>query len=199
MRSFCFRRQAMAFCGALVISSAVFAAYPQWTEGTAYTAGACVSYQGHDYLALQTHTALSGAGWTPPTSPALGRIWARRRAGRQRPHQRQSRLQRPRPRVIRRGHRARSTHRAACASRTTAATTKANGGRKAISRARAAHTVRGRISVLAALHLRRRPLRHLRQLQHLHLHQRPHPRQLRRQHPPQPARSPPPARSTSTC
>jgi hypothetical protein len=56
---------------ALLVSAAVYAAYPQWSEGTQYTVGAKVSYGGHDYQALQTHTALAGAGWTPPTQPAL--------------------------------------------------------------------------------------------------------------------------------
>ncbi|SMC16362.1 chitinase [Andreprevotia lacus DSM 23236] len=53
--------------------AAVFAhaAYPAWQEGTTYTAGTYVSYNGHDYQALVTHTAYVGAGWTPSSTPTL--------------------------------------------------------------------------------------------------------------------------------
>ncbi|GAB3835926.1 carbohydrate-binding protein [Dactylosporangium cerinum] len=44
---------------------------PVWAEGNTYTAGTQVTYQGHTYRALQTHTAYPGAGWTPSTTPAL--------------------------------------------------------------------------------------------------------------------------------
>ncbi|MCT6995090.1 hypothetical protein M1731_23095, partial [Salmonella enterica subsp. enterica serovar Javiana] len=52
-------------------SSAVWAANAPWQEGATYQAGALVSYNGHDYQALQTHTAYVGAGWTPSSSPTL--------------------------------------------------------------------------------------------------------------------------------
>jgi chitinase len=35
----------------------------------AYTAGALVSYNGHNYQCLQSHTSLTG--WEPPNVPAL--------------------------------------------------------------------------------------------------------------------------------
>src|SRR3954470_22877618 len=44
---------------------------PAWAEGNTYTAGTQVTYQGHTYKALQTHTAYPGAGWTPSSTPAL--------------------------------------------------------------------------------------------------------------------------------
>ncbi|WP_426504151.1 carbohydrate-binding protein [Dactylosporangium sp. McL0621] len=44
---------------------------PTWAEGNTYTVGTQVTYQGHTYQALQTHTAYPGAGWTPSTTPAL--------------------------------------------------------------------------------------------------------------------------------
>ncbi|SAK71568.1 chitinase [Caballeronia temeraria] len=71
MKTMCLRKAKWALAGAIVISAAVYAAYPAWTEGTKYTAGSFVSYNGHDYQALQTHTALPGAGWTPSASPTL--------------------------------------------------------------------------------------------------------------------------------
>jgi len=40
-----------------------------WAAGTAYTAGAVVTYNGVSYRALQSHTALPG--WEPPSTPAL--------------------------------------------------------------------------------------------------------------------------------
>ncbi|WP_198314661.1 carbohydrate-binding protein [Chitinibacter sp. GC72] len=49
------------------------AAAPAWQEGITYSAGSTVSYVGHDYQALVTHTAFLGAGWTPLATPTLWR------------------------------------------------------------------------------------------------------------------------------
>lgn len=54
---------------------AVFASFsyaaPAWQEGTTYSAGTTVSYSGHDYSALVTHTAYVGANWNPLATPTL--------------------------------------------------------------------------------------------------------------------------------
>ncbi len=42
-----------------------------WKEGKSYETGDVVTYQGRKYTCLQRHTAWSGAGWTPATTPAL--------------------------------------------------------------------------------------------------------------------------------
>jgi chitinase len=42
-----------------------------WAEGNTYTAGQQVTYQGHLYKALVTHTAWPGAGWNPASTPTL--------------------------------------------------------------------------------------------------------------------------------
>jgi hypothetical protein len=42
-----------------------------WAEGNTYTAGQQVTYQGHLYQALVTHTAWPGAGWNPAATPTL--------------------------------------------------------------------------------------------------------------------------------
>jgi chitodextrinase len=54
-------------------STAILAACsaPAWAEGNTYTVGTQVSYEGHTYQALQTHTAYPGTGWTPSTTPSL--------------------------------------------------------------------------------------------------------------------------------
>ncbi|MFG2044127.1 carbohydrate-binding protein [Dactylosporangium sp. NPDC048998] len=44
---------------------------PAWAEGNTYTVGTQVTYQGHTYQALQTHTAYPGTGWYPSTTPSL--------------------------------------------------------------------------------------------------------------------------------
>lgn len=54
----------------LLLSTLAHAA-PQWQEGSTYTAGTVVSFNGHDYKALVTHTAYVGAGWTPSGTPTL--------------------------------------------------------------------------------------------------------------------------------
>jgi chitinase len=53
------------------VSPAVACTAPPWTEGTTYTAGDQVTYQGHQYRALVTHTAYPGAGWNPAATPSL--------------------------------------------------------------------------------------------------------------------------------
>jgi chitodextrinase len=58
-----------AQAGSAAIQAACSA--PNWAEGNTYTAGTQVTYQGHTYQALQTHTAYPGAGWTPSSTPAL--------------------------------------------------------------------------------------------------------------------------------
>ncbi|SMC28273.1 Carbohydrate binding domain-containing protein [Andreprevotia lacus DSM 23236] len=52
-------------------ASHAYAAYPAWQEGSTYTAGTIVSYLGHDYKCQATHTAYTGAGWYPSTTPTL--------------------------------------------------------------------------------------------------------------------------------
>ncbi|KAF0814557.1 Chitinase D [Andreprevotia sp. IGB-42] len=52
-------------------SIAANAAYPTWAEGSTYSAGTVVLYNGHDYKALVTHTAYAGAGWNPASTPTL--------------------------------------------------------------------------------------------------------------------------------
>ena len=44
---------------------------PNWAEGNTYTAGQQVTYSGHTYQALVTHTAYVGAGWNPAATPSL--------------------------------------------------------------------------------------------------------------------------------
>nr|BAK53879.1 family 18 chitinase [Chitiniphilus shinanonensis] len=65
------RRQGLAaLIVGLCLSASVFAA-PAWQEGSTYTAGTVVSYNGHDYKALVTHTAYTGANWNPAGTPTL--------------------------------------------------------------------------------------------------------------------------------
>ncbi|HWB35344.1 MAG TPA: glycosyl hydrolase family 18 protein [Rugosimonospora sp.] len=44
---------------------------PLWAEGNTYTVGTQVTYNGHTYQALVTHTAYVGAGWNPAATPSL--------------------------------------------------------------------------------------------------------------------------------
>jgi chitinase len=44
-----------------------------WHEGASFAAGALVTFGGKTYRCLQAHTAWTGAGWTPASTPAL---WA---------------------------------------------------------------------------------------------------------------------------
>jgi chitinase len=53
------------------ITAAAACTAPAWAEGNTYQAGTQVSYQGHQYQALQTHTAYPGTGWNPVATPAL--------------------------------------------------------------------------------------------------------------------------------
>src|SRR5258705_9915865 len=55
------------------VSSAALAACtaPAWAEGNTYTVGQQVTYNGHTYQALVTHTAYVGAGWNPAATPSL--------------------------------------------------------------------------------------------------------------------------------
>ncbi|SMC27904.1 chitinase [Andreprevotia lacus DSM 23236] len=66
-----FNRFALAALPAALLAVSAYAAYPAWQEGNTYTAGTYVSYNGHDYQALVTHTAYVGAGWTPSSTPTL--------------------------------------------------------------------------------------------------------------------------------
>ncbi|WP_148716954.1 carbohydrate-binding protein [Chitinolyticbacter meiyuanensis] len=63
----------MRLLAAVVFASGVMAAHaaPAWQEGTTYTAGTVVSYNGHDYQALVTHTAYVGTNWNPAATPTL--------------------------------------------------------------------------------------------------------------------------------
>jgi chitinase len=51
--------------------AAVVCSAPAWAEGNTYTAGQQVTYQGHLYRALVTHTAWPGTGWNPAATPSL--------------------------------------------------------------------------------------------------------------------------------
>ncbi len=53
------------------VSPMVACTAPAWAEGTTYQAGDQVTYQGHLYKALVTHTAYPGAGWNPAATPSL--------------------------------------------------------------------------------------------------------------------------------
>jgi chitinase len=46
--------------------------YPAWQPNHAYTAGTLVSYNGHNYKCLQSHTSM--VGWEPPNVPALWQL-----------------------------------------------------------------------------------------------------------------------------
>jgi chitinase len=54
-----------------VASAAVACSGTVWAEGNTYTAGQQVTYQGHLYQALVTHTAYPGTGWNPAATPSL--------------------------------------------------------------------------------------------------------------------------------
>src|SRR2546429_9210550 len=44
---------------------------PAWAEGTSYSVGQQVTYNGRLYQALVAHTPPPGAGWNPAATPAL--------------------------------------------------------------------------------------------------------------------------------
>ena len=52
-------------------AAAVTCSAPAWAEGNTYQAGTQVTYNGHLYQALVTHTAYVGAGWNPAATPSL--------------------------------------------------------------------------------------------------------------------------------
>ena len=56
---------------AAIVAYSTSASAAEWQEGATYTAGTTVTYNGHTYQALQTHTAYAGAGWTPSSTPTL--------------------------------------------------------------------------------------------------------------------------------
>src|SRR5262245_19879559 len=74
---------ALTMLGAASIAPAAFAAttdaavlaacanVPAWAEGTAYAAGAQVTYQGRLYRARVAHTPPVGAGWNPVAAASL--------------------------------------------------------------------------------------------------------------------------------
>jgi chitinase len=57
--------------GAADASAAVTCSATVWSEGPTYTAGQQVTYGGHLYQALVTHTAYAGTGWNPAATPTL--------------------------------------------------------------------------------------------------------------------------------
>ncbi|WP_255992308.1 carbohydrate-binding protein [Chitinolyticbacter albus] len=63
----------MRLLAAAVLACGVMAAHaaPAWQEGNTYSAGTVVTYNGHDYQALVTHTAYVGANWNPASTPTL--------------------------------------------------------------------------------------------------------------------------------
>ncbi|WP_067500857.1 glycosyl hydrolase family 18 protein [Actinoplanes sp. TFC3] len=54
-----------------VAAAAVACSAPAWAEGPTYPAGTQVTYSGHLYSALVTHTAYPGTGWNPAATPTL--------------------------------------------------------------------------------------------------------------------------------
>ncbi|MFC7272571.1 carbohydrate-binding protein [Paractinoplanes rhizophilus] len=62
---------AVAVAGEGTSFAAVACSGTVWAEGVTYTAGQQVTYGGHLYQALVTHTAYPGAGWNPAATPSL--------------------------------------------------------------------------------------------------------------------------------
>nr|WP_245665991.1 carbohydrate-binding protein [Actinoplanes subtropicus] len=62
---------AVALSGEGTSFAAVACSGTVWAEGVTYTAGQQVTYNGHLYQALVTHTAYVGAGWNPAATPSL--------------------------------------------------------------------------------------------------------------------------------
>ncbi|MCY1548973.1 N-acetylglucosamine binding protein domain 2 [compost metagenome] len=50
---------------------------PEWTEGAHYKTGEVVSYKGGNYVCLQGHQALVGAGWYPDAPSVINVLWKR--------------------------------------------------------------------------------------------------------------------------
>jgi chitinase len=67
----------VAVCATYVVagpaSAAVACTAAVWAEGNTYPAGTTVTYQGHQYQSLVTHTAWPGTGWNPAATPSLWR------------------------------------------------------------------------------------------------------------------------------
>jgi chitinase len=61
----------VAVSGQVAASAAVTCSATVWAEGNTYTVGQQVTYNGHLYRALVTHTAYVGAGWNPAATPSL--------------------------------------------------------------------------------------------------------------------------------
>ncbi|WP_018748579.1 glycosyl hydrolase family 18 protein [Chitiniphilus shinanonensis] len=57
---------------ALLTAAGLYAA--PWAEGSTYTAGTVVQYNGKDYKALVTHTAYVGTNWNPAATPTLWQV-----------------------------------------------------------------------------------------------------------------------------
>ena len=49
----------------------------EWTEGAHYKTGQVVSYKGGNYVCLQGHQALVGAGWYPDAPSVINVLWKR--------------------------------------------------------------------------------------------------------------------------
>jgi len=62
---------AVAIAGEGTSFAAVACSGTVWVEGVTYTVGQQVTYNGHLYQALVTHTAYVGAGWNPAATPSL--------------------------------------------------------------------------------------------------------------------------------
>ncbi|WP_338069321.1 carbohydrate-binding protein [Paraburkholderia phosphatilytica] len=73
MRSLKTHSRKTALALVLLTAWSMYASGAEWQEGSTYTAGTTVTYQGRTYQALRTHTAYPGAGWTPSTTPTLWR------------------------------------------------------------------------------------------------------------------------------
>ncbi|WP_373282020.1 carbohydrate-binding protein [Chitinimonas koreensis] len=95
----------LAAAGLLYTPSALAAACATaWVENNTYYAiNTVVSYQGSNYKALVSHTAYTGTGWYPATTPSLwssqgtcGTTTRRRRRPRRRPRRRRRPPLRPR-------------------------------------------------------------------------------------------------------
>ncbi|WP_231550543.1 chitinase [Chitinibacter sp. ZOR0017] len=69
VRTLMHRSRLAALLAGMLLSAGVQAA--TWQEGSTYTAGAVVDYNGKTYTALVTHTAYVGANWNPAATPTL--------------------------------------------------------------------------------------------------------------------------------
>ncbi|QLI80753.1 hypothetical protein HZU75_03955 [Chitinibacter fontanus] len=63
------QQRIIALLAGLLLAASVHAA--SWQEGSSYTAGTTVDYNGKTYTALVSHTAYVGAGWNPASTPTL--------------------------------------------------------------------------------------------------------------------------------